>query len=245
MAMETIVITDLTEMRQGHVCLAGYRPDNNTCVRPVENGSLNEDWLTLGAGEVMRPFALVELDFIENKPDPPHIEDWIINPEYRKIKGHLDEDNKQALLRRLDDGRVENIFGATVHRFSPQGSAYVVAGEGARSLGTIIAQVVEVRYDPKADGTRDYRLVFIDESEKQYRLAVTDLAFRRFLDHQLAENLQMDIARELTDNLASAHVFLRIGLARRWSLYPDRCTLQITGVYSFPDYLDGRCFADF
>ncbi|MGI6627904.1 MAG: hypothetical protein ACOX4K_06115 [Bacillota bacterium] len=41
------------------------------------------------------------------------------------------------------------------------------------------------------------------------------------------------------------HVFFRIGLARGWSRYPDRCYLQITGVYTFPDYLDGKCFADF
>jgi hypothetical protein len=44
-------------------------------------------------------------------------------------------------------------------------------------------------------------------------------------------------------------VYLRIGLARHW--HPDheqpknRCYLQITGVYTFPDYLGGRCFADF
>jgi len=34
-------------------------------------------------------------------------------------------------------------------------------------------------------------------------------------------------------------------LARGWERYPDRCYVQITGVYSFPDYLSGRCFADF
>jgi len=42
-----------------------------------------------------------------------------------------------------------------------------------------------------------------------------------------------------------SEVFLRIGLARGWDMYPDRCFLQITGIYSFPDYLDGRTFADF
>jgi hypothetical protein len=27
--------------------------------------------------------------------------------------------------------------------------------------------------------------------------------------------------------------------------FPDRCYLQVNGVYSDPDYLGGRCFADF
>ena len=35
------------------------------------------------------------------------------------------------------------------------------------------------------------------------------------------------------------------GQKRKVRLNPDRCHLQITGVYSFPDYLDGKCFADF
>jgi hypothetical protein len=28
-------------------------------------------------------------------------------------------------------------------------------------------------------------------------------------------------------------VFLRVGLARGWDRHPDRCYLQITGVYGF------------
>jgi hypothetical protein len=39
--------------------------------------------------------------------------------------------------------------------------------------------------------------------------------------------------------------FLRIGLARLWERYPDRCYLQVTGIYTFPDYLRGRTFTDF
>jgi hypothetical protein len=40
-------------------------------------------------------------------------------------------------------------------------------------------------------------------------------------------------------------VALRIGLARGWERHPDRCYLQITGVYTDPDYLSGHCYADF
>jgi hypothetical protein len=54
-----------------------------------------------------------------------------------------------------------------------------------------------------------------------------------------------EAAKRLTAALQSAQVFLRIGLARGWEKFPDRCYLQVTGVYSFPDYLGGRCFADF
>jgi hypothetical protein len=40
-------------------------------------------------------------------------------------------------------------------------------------------------------------------------------------------------------------MFLRIGLARHWEKHPERCHLQITGIYTFPDYLNGRTFTDF
>ena len=47
----------------------------------------------------------------------------------------------------------------------------------------------------------------------------------------------------LLGKLREAEVYLRLGLARA---YPkNQCYLQVTGVYSFPDYLDGRNFADF
>jgi hypothetical protein len=30
-----------------------------------------------------------------------------------------------------------------------------------------------------------------------------------------------------------------------WQKFPERCYLQITGIYTFPDYLKGRTFIDF
>ncbi|MBC7263779.1 MAG: hypothetical protein H5T64_05395 [Chloroflexi bacterium] len=54
-----------------------------------------------------------------------------------------------------------------------------------------------------------------------------------------------EIRAEIKRQLHSATVFLRIGLARGWEKFPNRCYLQITGVHTFPDYLEGRSFTDF
>ena len=46
----------------------------------------------------------------------------------------------------------------------------------------------------------------------------------------------------------SQRVYLRIGLARPWCRFPgddETCWAQVTGVYTFPDYLNGRKFTDF
>jgi hypothetical protein len=35
------------------------------------------------------------------------------------------------------------------------------------------------------------------------------------------------------------------GFTGNWRKFPDRCYLQITGIYTFPDYLKGSTFVDF
>lgn len=86
-------------------------------------------------------------------------------------------------------------------------------------------------------------LKLVDYSEVAKRSC---LAFRYLLDYwRVREEMSPTKASQhLTAVLQKAQVFLRIGLSRGWEKFPDRCYLQITGVYSFPDYLGGRCFAD-
>lgn len=240
-----VVITDLTRMQGKRVCLAGYTADC-TCVRPVfrrPNG-LTEDWLQASSQGIIRPFSVVEFDLQQAMPEPPHTEDWLISPVYR-VKRVLAPEGQRALLERIKDPSIEAIPGTAIH--DEQGW-YVNAGEGSRSLGTVEPKRVEgVHYIPREGGKSEYRLTFIDAEGKTYRLAVTDLAFRYYLDHMHAQEgiKTQEIARRLTANLQEAQTFLRIGLTRGWEKHPDRCYLQITGIHTFPDYLEGRCYADF
>jgi len=145
----------------------------------------------------------------------------------------------------FDDGAVGNIFGTEIHT-GP--GWYVRSGEGTRSLGTVAPQSVErVGFAVKGDGIYDYRLAFTDRAGYRYTLAVTDLAFRHYLAflHTHEGQNPDECAAALTLVLQANRTYLRIGLARHWDRYPDRCYLQITSVYTFPDYLGGRCFADF
>ncbi len=247
---KTVTITDLTRMSGPRVCIAGYLADG-TCVRPVfAKGQLEDFWLYDKGQAAIQPFALIEFEMgavIGTGPSiskPPHTEDVIIDPRYRRI-GLMPPDQREAFLARIDDGDVADIFGAEIH---DNHGYYVLFGEGNRSLGTVRPQqVMEVLYFARDNGKWDYRLSFEDGSGRRYRLAVTDLAFRNYLDYRRAHDKlsPQEIARVLTQQLQAAHVFLRVGLARNWQEHLDRCYLQINGVYSFPDYLGGHCFADF
>jgi hypothetical protein len=246
---QRVVITDLTRMREGRVCLAGYPlagQDVAGCVRPeFRYGALTEAWLYAGDEALVRPFAVVELDLQEHRPHPPHTEDWIVDARYRGRSGLLAPAQRLALLAQLDDGGCERIFGAPIHE---DHGWFIHGGEGSRSLGTVRPDgVVGVLYAPRPPHGWDYRLAFRDATGDFYNLSVTDLAFRYYLDSlRQAEDLT---PRQGADHLLATlreadHLYLRLGLARGWGDHPDRCHLQITAVYTFADYLGGRCFAD-
>lgn len=240
-----VTITDLTRMQHDHVCVAGYLP-NDVCVRPVfPSGGLMEDWLKARGQVIIRPFAVVEFILGQKKSDPPHTEDRIVDRVYRAPCGMLSNQERYDLLRRILDPNVDEIFGAEI-REGP--GRYILVGQGQRSLGTVKPQQIEaVSYTQNGAGEWRYRIAFVDEAGDTYYLSVSDLAFRYYLDHlRVRQQIDpADIGQQITATLQDSIVFLRIGLTRGWEKYPDRHFLQITGVHTFPDYLEGRCFDDF
>lgn len=239
-----IVITDLTRMQGDHICVAGYMR-NGTCVRPrFAHAPLTESWVWLKNQVVIRPFAEVELELHEPTPHPPHSEDYIVNPAYYRLCRHLKENDRLALLRKVEDADVASIFGAKIQ---VNDGWFVMSGQGTRSLGTVKASVEKVSYALRQNSRWDYRIAFKDGSGGLYRLAVTDLAFRCFIEYERQKlgKTPDSISAEMLGILRERDVYLRIGLARGWEKYPDRCHLQITGVHTFPDYLGGKCFADY
>jgi len=241
-----MVITDLTRMRDPNVCIAGYDRDW-TSLRPVVPFRGIPQWFLHKDGSlVIRPFAVVEFDFLRPAPEASHTEDWEIDRFHRRlVTAQLPEEKRLRILERTQSGSVAEIFEAEIHG---DAGCYLNAGEGERSLGTIRpAEFLHLTYEPKDGGKWDYRIAFRDLREQTYRLSVTDLAFRCFLDHSRVEGGHQadELAADLTRLFNERTTFLRIGLARHWERFPDRCYLQITGIYSFPDYLDGRTFADF
>jgi hypothetical protein len=243
---DSLAITDLTQMGGQRVCIAGYLNDG-TCVRPVlSTGGLTKEWLYEGEKAVIRPFSIIEFEFDskKGKNQKPHTEDWIICSKHHSYRGMLSEKQQKALLSHIDDIGISKIFGTEIH--SGPGW-YVRYGEGDRSIGTISnPQIWEVLYAP-SENKFEYRIAFTDRLGSRYNLAITDLTFRYFLDHlHFRENLTpLEMSQLLVDKLRNAQLFLRIGLARRWEKYPDRCYLQVNGIYSFPDYLNGKTFFDF
>lgn len=239
-----LVITDLTRMQEGRVCVAGY-DRSLTCIRPVlPPPGIHETTLCSKGCAAVFPFAVVEYDLLQPTPKPPHTEDHRYDPSSVRFVYQVDQDRRHRILERTLSVGVNDIFEVPV--YSDEGY-YTRDGEGPRSLGTICPKWIRgVQYELSPEGKWKYRLSFSDIKGTEFRLTVTDLAWRYFCDWKRDHGTSPQaVVRNLIGTLRSSEVYLRIGLARGWDKFPDRCYLQITGVYTFPDYLDGRTFVDF
>lgn len=234
-----MIVTDITRMDGDRICVGGYLEDG-TPVRPVAGRKgPNERWLRSARNAPVAPFSVLEIQ-VNRAPkhlQAPHTEDRTIPLKGRRVVRILSEAEQQALLERTASPSVQSIFGAEVHA-DPAGQwgRYVRAGAGTRSLGTIrVDRVQAVRYHHYPDrGRWDYRLRFRDASQEEFQLAVVDLDFRGRLDALRDGGHSADTAATATlSTLQRQTVYLRIGLARGWDRHPDRCYLQITGVYGF------------
>jgi hypothetical protein len=234
-------------MQGGRVCISGY-DEAGSSIRPVlPHPGIAEQSLKVNGKAIAFPFATIEIDLLKPRPQPPHTEDRLYQPGSVKFVRELSEEQRRQILFKTSFDNVAAIFEQPIQR---KPGYYVSDGQGPRSIGTIQPHsIFEAIYTPgeKGEGDAwDYRLVFYDKANERYKLKITDLAWHYYCDSLRSEdNDPPHIASEVTTLLKSRIVFLRIGLARGWKEFPDRCYLQVTGIHTFPDYLMGKTFADF
>jgi hypothetical protein len=239
-----IVITEVTRMQRGCVCIAGY-DQHGHCIRPVlPPPGIRESALYAANQPVIFPSAKVEFEFVEPTPQPPHTEDVHYDPTSIKFIERQPVERWHKMLDKTLSQSVNAIFEQPI---LTDPGFYVMDGQGPRSLGTIRPRrITQVVYELSPDNKWQYRLRFEDHDGAAYRLTVTDLSWRYYCDFQRTHgNSPQQIADSLLRSLQASEVYLRVGLARGWDKFPERCYLQLTGVHTFPDYLEGRTFADF
>jgi len=252
----TLTITGVTRMTNSRVCISGVTEERKY-VRPVITGGIDESWLMVSEydefGEydpsVIRPFAQVELSLADTETTPPHCEDKTLSLYPVGYQSLLTPDQQRELLEDISDPAVSEIFGAEIHR--QRESCYVLKGEGERSLGTVKAK--DVRFVNVFEKNNGFgcRLRFKDENDDYFNLPVTDLSLLYYIGHlHEQEGLAFGtIGSRLQATFSNADTYIRIGLGRGYHTNPNkaqnRCYLLISGVFTFPDYLDGKFFIDF
>ncbi|MBN1148535.1 MAG: hypothetical protein JXA78_14850 [Anaerolineales bacterium] len=237
-----MVVTDLTRMHGGRVCIAGY-DGQRRAIRPVlPPPGIPESSLYLQDKPIIYPFALIELDLLQPISQPPHTEDQFYDIQSTRFVREVH--GREEVLDWSVFDSVSAIFEQPVH---DDFGFYVMDCQGPRSLGTVRpSQITAAIYSPGEESAWDYRLIFQDNDGRNFKLKITDLTWQYYCNSLRGpERDPARIAAELTEKLKSCQLYLRIGLARGWKMFPERCYIQITGVYTFPDYLEGKTFADF
>lgn len=244
---ETIVITDLTQMPNPNgVCVVGI-DQHNRCIRPVlpPTGLLREHLYIKGKLAIL-PRAKVRFSFHQVPIEPPHIEDLGFDPKSIVYEGSCTDAEWGKVLQASSFSTVDDIYDGLL-----QEHRWVEPGANTRSIGTLSQACVTAVRLPEWSGKLRYRLSFRDKSGFLYDIPISDLAFQDFSYSEVKKRNRSPatVAREITSLLTSANRFyLRLGLARPW-LNPNTgkqgCWMQVTGIYTSPDYLKGKSFADF
>lgn len=235
---ETLVITDVTQMPNGdQVCVVGIDAKNQ-CIRPVCEGGFLKRYLYDAKNRVIvRHGARTEFDLSIAESTPPHVEDMRCNPAHIVGKGKCAEDEWEATLQVSSFGTVRDIYGGLL-----EGDAWVLPGAKTRSIGTLSG--ARITGFTLSSGSVKPRLEFTDASGTEFFRPVSDLTLwdkSYSLVKKQGRTLEQAAHELLSQFQAVDRLYLRLGLARPWN---GKCWLQVTGVHTFPDYLEGKCFAD-
>ena len=244
---QTIVITDLTQMPdKNQVCVVGIN-ENGECIRPVHVRGFLKKYLYIDNKLSVIPRARIEFDFTPAKIEPPHIEDKTFDPTYIVSYGACNNTEWKYTLESKAYTNVDAIYNGFL-----QGSSWVKPGVQTRSIATLSkATALNVQLPEYEERKLKYKLSFKDSTGAVFNRPVSDLTFRELCYKKVKRdgNLHSAVASELTDLLNNAErAHIRLGSARPWAQPGSsefRCYLQVTGIYTSPDYLQGKTFADF
>jgi hypothetical protein len=238
---QRLVITDVTQMPQGdEVCVVGINEDG-VSVRPVCGGGFKKIYRYCNNRLSIYERSEVEFDFIKDRPQPPHCEDKLFNPENTSFIGECSEMDWEQKLINNGFSSVEQIFAGHLVQ-----NKYVLPGTCNRSIATLNEVYIDKVKIMDGKGAVKTRLLFKDGSGCAYDLPVSDLAVREVCFKLVRQNMEnaVIVAEQLTDCLMNSRkIYLRIGLARPWTTYGQtelRCYPQITAIHLFGDDIDSN-----
>ncbi|MBM3315446.1 hypothetical protein FJY71_06370, partial [candidate division WOR-3 bacterium] len=206
-----IIVSHLTRMQPGFVCVAGIDPATGRHVRPVLPGRVLTDMLGPNHG----PFDIaveVELGRVRPQPSPPEVEDCLATPSALRRVRDLPADEFWRLLTSAARQGLLEVFGADFRR---HGTTWTIEpGRGEASLGCLLPQA-----PPLLDVcTEDYR----GQPKQRIRCHVRDRdgeCFPPVTDLRLYCADQKTARQDLIDDLnrrmkAGASAILSVGVTR-------------------------------
>lgn len=218
------VITDVTRMRYGNVCIAAAHQDR--AIR-LHNPQPKDQWVRSIGGLV--PGDVVSVDWQQAQSlHPPHTEDGEWDPSTFAKHRRLPEMELANLLSVNACTSVQDALGTPWFR-GTGGNAAFQPGTGTQSLASILTR--SVRVYPDFEGIR---VDFVDSQDSWTRVPLEDLIVRQ---HQRqCPTCSSQLSQLLAKEFQGAKAVLRVGLARQFQArgHPSACWMQVNHIFLVP-----------
>jgi hypothetical protein len=221
-----LLVTHLTRMRVGFVCVAGMVPSTGAHVRPVVPGRrLRRAEIEIGGSEIVIGTEL-DLGAVTPVPSPPEVEDHAFVPGVARRIRDWPPTDLAPFLHTYAASSLEVIFGSSLE---PDGAtASMAIGAGTASLGCLAPT------DQPTISVDAYDKVklALEDGGNTFSVTVADLrlyeADQKTPDAAAIRRLQAELEGE-------SEVFLAVGLSRPFAKSggAPRHWLQINNVHVF------------
>jgi hypothetical protein len=219
-----VIVTEVTRMSGGLVCVAALDVHSGTMVRPLQTDGSNWEeakWVDTDYMLIGNVLSLVPAT--PGHPAYPHATEDFRVGTVRLLEREALGDLYEACAETADVS-VEAIFGGALSE-----GKYVVAGTECRSLGCIMLPRGKLKV---SEFYGKVQVSYHDETYGWHNFSVTDLFVKNLGDAAAG-------VAALAARIAEASYFrplaLRLGLARAWDggdrgYDPKRCFLQLNGL---------------
>ncbi len=233
MPRQEVLILAMTKMLSG-ICTAGFTRDADPVtglrwVRPVRDFcTVQPGDMTDADGRLIQCCDVVDLNLVEPRPDPPHVEDWLVDFVRRRprVLRRLEREKRASFLPNYLDQAPEDVL---IHH--------------TRSLCLVRPERVWARFSLDSySGKYEARMGFVLDGEVNHPrtvsrrgVSVTDLKWRALGRSWLREGGGASTLdhEALIERLGAEALYLAVGLSRNWQgeYWP-----LVVGVHVVPDY---------
>ena len=228
-----IVVTHLTRMQRGTVCVAGLDVATGRHVRPLQPMGVLQSRVTAPRGGPFDMATVVDLGAIRPVPVVPEVEDVEITWWHARAESQIEPGLFWDMLRFVARRSLRDLFGPGLRTIGRSGRQRAVTdvGSGEASLGVLVPLGrPRLSVARKPDGREVVRMQVWD-GELRLDLSVTDL--RLYAD----DGAKPDVTkvREVADRLnRGVPALLGVGLTRPFASRPNEVPvhwLQVNNIH--------------
>jgi hypothetical protein len=220
-----IVVTHLTRMQRGTICVTGLDVDSGRHVRPVVPSGVLQSRMTAPRGGPFDMATVVDLGLTRPVPSPPEVEDCELTWWHARSVGPVEPGLFWELLHFVAGASLRELFGPALRPIGRAGSRRAITdlGTGKASLGVLIPRgQPRLMLGPKPDGRQAVRMCLSD-GDFSLDLSVTDLRLYAE-DGARPDDLRVrDVAERLARGVPD---LLGVGLTRPFAARPDEPPLH-------------------